>query len=193
MRELAILTFITLDGVMQSPGSPQEDPSGGFTGGGWAADYWEGVMAQVREEAMAQPYDILFGRKTYEIFAAYWPHVGDDNPETRMMNAARKYVATNSLTNLDWENSVSVSGDVPSEVARLKAEDGPLIQIHGSGALIRSLLAAELIDELRLWTFPVIAGAGQRLFEPKSLAEKLRLKKTAACDNGVVMSVYRTA
>ena len=193
MRELATLTFVTLDGVMQSPTSPEEDPSGGFSGGGWAADYWEGVMAQVKEEAMATPYDILFGRRTYELFAAFWPKAGADNPEARMMNAARKYVATNSLTKLEWENSIAVSGDILSEVAHLKGQDGPLIQIHGSGALIRSLLAANLIDELRLWTFPVIAGAGQRLFAAEAGPGKLRLKKTAACANGAVMSIYRAA
>ena len=193
MRELATLTFVTLDGVMQSQTSPEEDPSGGFTGGGWAADYWEGVMAKVKEEAMATPYDILFGRKTYELFAAFWPQAGADNPEARMMNAARKYVATNSLTELEWQNSIVVSGDIPSEVVRLKGQDGPLIQIHGSGALIRSLLAANLIDELRLWTFPVIAGAGRRLFAVEGMPERLQLKKTAACANGVVMSIYRAA
>lgn len=193
MRELAIITFITLNGVMQSPGSPEEDPSGGFTGGGWAADYWEGVMAHVKQEAMAEPYDILFGRKTYEMFAGYWPHVGDDNAVARMMNAATKYVATNTLTKLDWENSILVSGDIPSEIARLKAQEGPLIQIHGSGALIQTLLAAKLVDELRLWTFPVIVGAGKRLFASDSMPQKLQLRKTAACANGAVMGIYRCA
>lgn len=191
MRELAILTFITLDGVMQSPGSPEEDPSGPFTHGGWAADYWEGVMDQVRREAMSHPYDILFGRKTYEIFASYWPHVGDDSLEAKRLNAATKYVASNSLTTLDWENSVLITGDITAEVARLKEEDGPLIQVHGSCDLIQALLAANLVDEFRLWTFPVVLGAGKRLFGPDLSPQKLLLQKCAPCPNGAVMSVYR--
>ncbi len=191
MRELATLTFVTLDGVMQGPSSPEEDPSDGFAGGGWAADYWEGVMEQVRSEAMAEPYDMLFGRKTYQLFAGHFPSA--EGPETQMMNAATKYVATNSLTQFDWQNSSAIGGDIPGAVARLKAQDGPLIQIHGSGALIQTLIAADLIDEFRLWTFPVVVGAGRRLFEPGSAPFRLVLKKSEACSNGVVMSVYRRA
>ncbi len=191
MRNLAILSFVTLDGVMQSPSSPQEDPSDGFTGGGWAADYWEDVMAQVRTEAMSAPYDILFGRKTYEIFAGHFPKIGDDNPDAKMMNEATKYVATNSLNRLEWKNAVVVSGDIASEVESLKAQDGPLIQIHGSTALIQSLLATGLIDEMRLWIFPVVVGAGKRLFGSGAGSHGWELVKSAPNTNGVVMCFYR--
>ena len=191
MRELAILTFITLDGVMQGPSSPEENPSGQFTHGGWAADYWEDVMAQVRQEAMAKPYDILFGRKTYELFAAHWPNVGDDNPVAKMMNNATKYVASSTLTTLEWKNSTLLTGDMVSEVSRLKEQDGPLLQIHGSWQLIQTLLAHRLIDEFRLWTFPVVVGSGKRLFGQDTPPTPLKLVKTAPCPNGAVMSIYR--
>ena len=191
MRELAILTFITLDGVMQGPSSSGGDPSGQFTRSGWAADYWEDVMTQVRQEAMAKPYDILFGRKTYELFAAHWPNTGDDNPVGKMMNNATKYVASSTLTTLEWENSTLLTGDIVSEVSRLKEQDGPLLQIHGSWQLIQSLLAHGLIDEFRLWTFPVVVGSGRRLFGQDTPPTSLKLVRTAPCPNGAVMSIYR--
>jgi len=191
MRKLAILTFVSLDGVMQGVSSPDEDPSGGFTQGGWAAPYWDGVMDQVRSEAMSEPYDMLFGRKTYEMFAAYWPNLSSEDPEARRMNEAAKYVISSTLQRLAWQNTVLVSGDVVEEVARLKERDGPLLQVHGSWALIQALLAADLIDEFRLWTFPVVLGAGKRLFGDGLMPRTLRLKKSAPSGNGVVMTVYR--
>ncbi len=190
MRNLAILTFVSLDGVMQAPSMPDEDRSGGFDKGGWAAPYWEGVMAQVRKEAMADPYDMLFGRKTYELFAGHWPEI-DDDPVARMMNAAKKHVVTSTLMELPWENSKAISGNIGKEVARLKAEDGPLLQIHGSWELIQYLLEHELVDEFRLWTFPAICGSGKRLFEPGTHPAELALVKSAPCANGVVMNIYR--
>lgn len=191
MRDLAILTFMTLDGVMQGPTSPEEDPSDQFAHGGWAVDYWDEVMAQVRREAMAAPYDILFGRKTYELFARHFPDVGDDNPEARQMNEAKKYVVTSTLTALEWNNSTPITGDIASEVSRLKKQNGPLLQVHGSGQLIQCLLIHGLVDEFRLWTFPVIVGAGRRLFGPDTAPSKLKLVKTAPCANGAVMNIYR--
>lgn len=191
MRELSIITFVTLDGVMQGPSSPEEDPTGGFTQGGWAADYWPEVMEQVMREAMAEPYSVLFGRKTYEIFAAHWPAAEESDPVARILNQATKYVATNSLVDLEWENSIAIRGDILSEVTRLKAEEGPVIQIHGSGALIQTLLAADLIDEIRLWTFPVILGSGRRLFGCGASPRSFQLKKTEACSNGTIMTIYR--
>ena len=192
MRELAILSFITLDGVMQSPTSPEEDPSGGFTGGGWGAPYWEQVMPQVYAEAMSEPYDLLFGRKTYEVFASHWPNASADDPVAVRLNSAHKYVATTSSTHpLPWERSTRVTGDVPAEIAMLKAEDGPLIQVHGSSELIQTLLKHDLIDEFRLWTFPVVVGDGKRLFGEGLAPSDLTLVKTGATANGVVMTVYR--
>ena len=166
MRELATLSFVTLDGVMQSPTGPEEDPSGGFTGGGWGAPYWEDVMPLVYAEAMSEPYDLLFGRRTYDVFASHWPSLSaGSDPVAARLNGGRKYVATRSSAHpLPWPESTRITGDVAAEVARLKAEDGPLIQVHGSVELIQTLLEHELIDEYRLWTFPVVVGSGKRLF-----------------------------
>ncbi len=193
MRELAIITFVTLDGVMQSPSSPDEDPSDGFAGGGWAADYWGEVMEQVRREAMSVPYDMLFGRRTYEIFAAHFPTSSSDDPESRMMNEATKYVATNTLTSFNWQNAIAIAGDIAAGVANLKEQDGPLIQVHGSGALIQTLMDEDLIDEFRIWTFPVVAGGGRRLFERGARSCRLALVKAEPCANGAVMTIYRRA
>ncbi|MDH3742199.1 MAG: dihydrofolate reductase family protein [Hyphomicrobiales bacterium] len=193
MRELAILTFVTLDGVMQAPGSPDEDRSGGFDRGGWAGPYWQEVMDQVQREAMATPYDILFGRKTYELFAAYWPAAGKDGPVGKMMNDATKYVATNTLSEPGWNNARIISGDIPGQIAALKQQDGPLLQVHGSWQLIQTLLAHGLVDEFRLWTFPVIVGAGKRLFDEGAVPTGLTLVKTEPCSNGAVMNIYRRA
>jgi dihydrofolate reductase len=190
VRDLAILTFVTLDGVMQAPSMPEEDLSRGFDKGGWAAPYWEGVMEMVRKEAMASPYDMLFGRKTYDLFSAHWPDV-EDNPVATMMNNARKYVVTSDRSELTWSNSQTVSGDIAQEIKRLKSEDAPLLQVHGSWELIQFLLAKDLIDEFRIWAFPVVAGSGKRLFEHDSQLKVLSLVKSEACENGAVMNIYR--
>jgi len=192
MRELAILTFLTLDGVMQGPGSPEEDPSGGFTQGGWAANYWDEVMQQVMAEAMADPYDLLLGRKTYDIVAAHWPEAGDNNPVAKMLNSASKFVATTSTQNdIEWQNTTRITGDVAAEVSRLKAQDGPLLQVHGSCELIQTLLSHDLIDEFRLWTFPVVLGSGKCLFSQGAVPAELTLVKSETTSNGVVMGIYR--
>ncbi len=190
MRELAVLTFQTLDGVVQAPMMPDEDRSGGFAQGGWAAPFWVDVMAQVGREAMSEPYDILFGRKTYDAFAAHWPNLQND-PAADMMNAARKYVVSRGSRELSWVNSVLVSGDIPVEIEALKKQDGPLLQVHGSANLIQTLLAQDLIDEYRLWTFPVIAGSGKRFIEAGSPPNTLTIKKAETLSNGVAMTIYR--
>ena len=186
-RDLAILTFQTLDGIMQSPRFSDEDPSDGFTHGGWAAPHWDGVMEQVRTQAMATPYDFLLGRKTYEIFAAHFPDAGDDHP----MNNATKFVATSTLSKLEWKNSVSITGNIATEVSRLKDQDGPLLQVHGSWQLIQTLLSNELIDEFRLWTFPVVVGSGKRLFSEVTAPTDLTLIKADTTSTGATMSIYR--
>ena len=193
MRKLAVLSFQTLDGVMQAPAMPDEDRSGGFENGGWGAPFWEDVMAQVIQEAMAEPYDILLGRKTYEGFAAHWPHESEENPVARILNKARKYVATTSLTTLAWQNSEMLTGDVPGAVALLKQQKGPLIQVHGSPNLIQTLLAHDLIDEFRLWTFPVLVGKGKRLFEDVRAPSQLKLIKSGSTPSGVMMHIYTKA
>ena len=192
MRDLAVLTFVTLDGVMQAPAHAEEDTSGGFTHGGWAVNYWDQVMAQVNEEVMAAPFDLLFGRKTYESFAAHWPNVSND-PHADKLNNARKYVVTSTLSNLEWKNSTPITGDIGAEVSRLKEEDGPLLQVHGSSQLIQTLLVHSLVDEFRLWTFPLVLGSGKRLFERGVVPTDLTLQKTKSTSNGVVMSIYRRA
>ncbi|TQV83805.1 dihydrofolate reductase family protein [Denitrobaculum tricleocarpae] len=186
-RELAILTFQTLDGVMQAPRLPDEDSSGGFTRGGWADPHWDGVMEQVGKFAMAEPYDLLLGRKTYELFAPHFSGAGDTNP----MNSARKYVATSTLSQLDWNNSVALSGDVAQDVKALKSQDGPLLQVHGSWQLIQTLLAEHLIDEFRIWSFPVLVGPGKRLFGEGAMPRALKLVKSDTTSSGAVMSIYR--
>jgi len=190
MRELAILTFVTLDGVMQAPAQPDEDPSGGFQRSGWGWPYWEEVMAQVGQEAMQEPYDLLLGRKTYESFASYWVNA-EEGAETNTLNDSTKYVATNTLTNLEWQHSIALNGDIAAEVAKLKAQDGKLLQVHGSWQLIQLLLAHDLVDEFRLWVFPLTVGPGKRLFDEDTAPKNLQLVKTASTPNGVVMTIYR--
>lgn len=147
-RELAVLSFVTLDGVMQSPSMLEEDPSGGFTQDGWAAPYWEGVMSHVERIAMSEPYDILFGHKTYDIFAGHWPNARRSDLGDQL-NAARKYAATSQTAPLSWENSHALDGDVAKAVQELKDQDGPLLQVHGSSALIQTLQAHDLTTNFR--------------------------------------------
>ncbi|MTI31390.1 dihydrofolate reductase family protein [Xanthovirga aplysinae] len=189
MRKLAILTFQTLDGVMQAPKEPEEDKSNGFEQGGWADPYWDKVMAQVREEAMAEPYDLLLGRKTYELFAPHFSNLKVES-EGNLLNDATKYVATNTLKKLDWQNSFPIRGDIAKQVAGLKSQDGPLLQVHGSWQLIQTLLKFDLVDEYRLWTFPLILGEGKRLFQQGLPPKNLTLLKSASTSNGVGMSIY---
>ena len=191
MRELAALIFQSLDGVMQAPGAPDEDTSGGFSSGGWATEYWGPVMEQVLLEAMGEPYDVLFGRKTYEGFAAHWPAQGDSNPVAQILNNARKYVVTSTLDELDWSGAHAVAGEATDSVSALKRADGPLLQIHGSWQLLQRLLEAGIVDELRLWTFPIVVGEGKRLFAEGAVPGRFELKKFATCSNGVVMSIYQ--
>ncbi len=190
MRNLAILTFVTLDGVMQAPGHQDEDLSGGFIHGGWCINFWREVMEQVMEEAMAAPYDLLLGRKTYETFAAHWPNAGDD-PIANRLNNATKYVVTSTLNTLEWKNSKRITGDIVAKISRLKTQDGPLLQVHGSCELIQSLFSHQLIDEFRLWTFPRVVGPGKRLFGQNSIPTNLTLVKKNTTSNGVVMGIYR--
>ena len=175
---------------MQAPARPEEDLSDGFRQGGWAVNYWDEVMAQVMEEAMAAPYDLLLGRKTYQSFAAHWPNAGD-NPVANILNKAKKYVATSTLNKLEWNNSIRITGDIAKQVSRLKDQEGPLLQVHGSCQLIQTLLAHELIDEFRLWIFPVVVGSGKRLFGQGMVPASLRLEKSNTTSNGVIMSFYR--
>lgn len=189
MRKLISGTFVTLDGVMQGPGAPEEDTTGGFTYGGWVFDYWDAAMGEWMDALMARPFDLLLGRRTYEIFAAYWPYQ-EDSPIGEKFNSATKFVATSSDEPLAWVNSVALRGDVPGEVAALKRQEGPDLLIQGSGVLIRSLLADGLIDELTLMTFPLVLGTGKRLFGGGTMPAALNMVDSRISTTGVVMGRY---
>jgi len=191
MRKLTILIFQSLDGVMQAPSVPEEDFSGGFTQGGWANKCWDDVMEQVGREAMNEPYDLLLGRTTYEIFASNFVNSGNNNPTAIKLNNAKKYVVTSSVNELQWQNSVRITGDIAAEVSQLKKASGPLLQVHGSWQLIQLLLSHQLIDELRLWTFPVVVGAGKRLFADGTVPTHYKLTKFDTCPSGAFMSFYQ--
>jgi dihydrofolate reductase len=189
MRKLIVSTFLTLDGVMQAPGGPGEDPSSGFAHEGWSVNYWDDQMGQVMGEAMSTPFDLVLGRKTYEIFAAHWPHATDD-PGAKPLNDATKYVVSRTLRSLDWSNSVLVGGDAGEGVAALKQQDGPELQVHGSSNLIQTLLRHNLIDEYRLWTFPLVLGPGKRLFSDGTIPAGLKLIDSKVSTTGVVIATY---
>ncbi len=191
MRKLAILTFQTLDGVMQAPKQPEEDYSGGFTQGGWANECWDDVMEQVGREAMAEPYDILLGRTTYDLFASHHGDPDRDNATGEKLTKAKKYVVTSGVEVLQWKNSEKISGDIATEISRLKQQDGPLLQVHGSWQLIQTLLKHKLIDEFRLWTFPVVVGAGKRLFADAAVPTNLKLTKFEMSPSGAFLTFYQ--
>jgi dihydrofolate reductase len=190
MRELIVNTFVTLDGVMQAPGGPEEDPSGGFQHGGWSFGYWDESMEKAMGETMGKPFDLLVGRKTYEIFAGFWPHA--DDPAAEPLNKATKHVASTTLKQLDWENSRLIEGDVPAGVRALKEQDGPELQVHGSANLIQTLLQHGLIDEFRLFIFPVVLGTGKRLFDGGAVPTGLEVTESQVSSTGVLMATYRT-
>ncbi|NKM57374.1 dihydrofolate reductase [Rhizobium anhuiense] len=193
MRKLVAAAFVSLDGVMQAPGAPQEDPTGGFTLGGWTVNYWDEPMGQFMGGIFTDPFELLLGRKTYEIFAAHWPFVEKDDLIGQVFNAVTKYVATSSAEPLAWENSIALRGDVAAEIARLKQEDGPALLTQGSSGLLQTLLAHDLIDEFRLLTFPLVLGPGKRLFGQGAKPEALKLTANSVSTTGVIMSVYERA
>jgi len=191
MRELVVNTFVSLDGVMQAPGGPEEDPTGGFEQGGWSVNFWDDQMMQYMGDFMGKPFDLVLGRKTYEIFAAHWPHT--DEPGAAELNRATKYVASRTLETLEWEPSQLLKGDVGEAVARLKEEDGPELQVHGSSDLIQTLLRAGVIDHFRVMIFPVMLGTGKRLFGEGAPPGALKLVDSQVSGTGVVMATYEPA
>ena len=189
MRTLAINSFMSLDGVMQSPGGPDEDPTGGFTLGGWGVNHMdEEMMGQVAESG---PYELLLGRGTYEIFAAHWPY--DEGPIADQLNSTRKHVASTTLDEVEWNNSTLIKGDVAEYVSALKDQDGPEIQVHGSPGLIQTLLEHDLIDEFRVWIFPVVIGTGKRLFGDGAIPAALKLVDSKVSKTGVTINTYKRA
>jgi dihydrofolate reductase len=189
MRKIIVLTFITLDGVMQGPGGPTEDTSGDFTYGGWTVPYFDDFLGQIMGEQMGQPFDLLLGRKTFEIFASYWPHQDEDNP----INTATKYVASNTLTEHEWRKSVFLSGDVAAEIKKLKQQEGPDLQVHGSGNLIQTLMANDLVDDFWLKIFPVTIGAGKRLFAEGTIPASYTLVESKSSPSGVIIASFKRA
>src|SRR5947209_6243163 len=192
MRKLIVSTFLTLDGVMQAPGGPGEDDSGSFAYGGWSVNYWDEQMGQVMSEAMSTPFDLLLGRKTYDIFAAYWPHATEE-AGAKPLNDATKHVASRSHRPLEWGPSVLIEGDAAEGIAALKQGDGPELQVHGSGNLMQTLLRNNLVDEYRLWIFPLTIGSGKRLFSDGTIPAGLKLVDSKVSTTGVVIGTYEPA
>jgi len=190
MRRLIASTFASLDGVMQAPGGPEEDPTGGFTLGGWMVGYDDDSTDISAAGFDGKDRELVLGRRTYQIFEAYWPYQPDDHPIARTFNAAKKYVASRTLRVLDWNNSTLLHGDVVSAILTLKGQPGPDLQIIGSGNLIQTLQAASVIDEYHVWTFPLVLGRGKRLFSEASRPSALRLVRAQVSTTGVVMSTY---
>jgi dihydrofolate reductase len=189
MRILAVNTFMSLDGVMQSPGGPDEDPTGGFQHGGWGVNYFDDEM--MKRMAESEPYELLLGRGTYEIFAAHWPY--DEGPIADHLNGTRKHVASTTLKQVEWNNSTLITGDVADYVRALKAEDGPEIQVHGSPGLIQTLLRHDLIDQYRLWIFPLALGTGKRFFGYGTIPVGLKLVDSTVTKSGVTVNTYERA
>lgn len=192
MRKIIAITQITVDGVMQGPGGPEEDPRSGFSHGGWAMPFGDEVMMKTLGETIAGEFDMLLGRWTYDLFASYWPKQGD-NPIAKAFNKATKYVVTHSGDRLGWKTSQRIGGEVLEEIRRLKASDGPELHIWGSSALLQTLIAADLVDEYRLWIVPVVLGEGKRLFENGVPPRRLSLVATKSTPSGVLLNSYRPA
>ena len=189
MRKLIAAFFTSLDGVIQAPGGPEEDPTGGFAYGGWSFHHWDGVMEEFMGEGFGTPFDLLLGRRTYDIFASHWPFTEEE--PAGLFNAITKYVATSSAEPLAWQNSVKLEADVPAAVARLKQGDGPDLLTQGSSVLVQSLLAAGLVDELSLMTFPVLLGRGKRWYRDDAQAGEWEQLSSRTSTTGVIMSRYR--
>jgi dihydrofolate reductase len=187
MRKIIVLAFVTLDGVMQAPGGPQEDTDGGFQHGGWVVPQFDEQLGQIMHEQMTKPLALLLGRKTYEIFASYWPEHEDEWPG---INRATKYVVSKSRTDSLWENTSFIKDNVVDEIRRLKQEDGPDIQVHGSTQLLQTLLEHDLIDELWLKIFPVTIGAGKRLFDTGTAPAAFTLTDSETTSQGVFVANY---
>ncbi len=188
MRKIIVLEFITLDGVLQAPGGPDEDSSGDFQYGGWTVPYFDDFAGKIMTEQMKEPFSLLLGRKTFEIFASYWPQHANDWPG---INAATKYVTSNTLSSSDWENTVFLKGNIVEELKKIKAEDGPDMQIYGSGNLVQTLLKHDLVDELWLKIFPITLGGGKRLFDTGTIPVAFKLTECKTSPSGVIFANYK--
>jgi dihydrofolate reductase len=194
MRKLNVLSFVSLDGVIQAPGGPEEDPTGGFKHEGWVVGYFDDFLMKVMVKQTSRPFDLLLGRKTYEIFAAHWPYMNAaEDPFAAKLNNAKKYVASRTLAKLDWNNSELIKGDVVEGIRRIKEQDGPEIQVHGSGNLIQTLLKHDLVDELWLKIFPITLGTGKRLFAQGAIPAGFKLLENGISPSGVIVASYGRA
>lgn len=199
MRKILASAFVSLDGVMQAPGGPQEDPTGGFTYGGWTAPYWDDALSAVMGEVLSTPFDLLLGRKTYDIFAAHWPYaktegVSDIEGEVaRLFNSATKYVATHSPGALGWQNSQSLGRDVVATLRDLKKKDGPALLVQGSSNFVQTLLAHDLIDDVTLLIYPVAFGKGKRFFGDGTRPGAFKLARSTVSGTGVLVARYERA
>jgi dihydrofolate reductase len=194
MRKLVVGTFLTLDGVMQAPGGPNEDRDGSFLHGGWLVPFFDAKMGAIMTEWTQRAGAFLLGRKTYEIFAGSWPRSTDPADEiATALNSRPKFVASRTLHEVEWSHSILLEGDVAEEVAKLKAGEGGEIQVHGSGNLLQTLLKHDLVDTLRLWQFPLVIGTGKRLFGEGTIPGRFRLVDTQLATTGAVLHVYERA
>ena len=190
MRRVIVLSFVTMDGVMQAPGGPKEDTSGNFKHGGWTVPHFDDFLGKTMGEQMSRPMELLLGRKTYEIFASYWPQHENDWPG---INQVTKYVVSHKKMKLKWENSVLVIGNIAKEIKKLKAQEGPDIQVHGSGNLIQTLLKNDLVDDLWLKIFPIVLGKGKRLFAEGTVPAAFTLQESGTSPRGVIVASYKRA
>jgi dihydrofolate reductase len=190
MRRIIVLTFLSLDGVMQAPGGQKEDDSGNFKNGGWTVPYFDDALGQIMAEQMSRPFDLLLGRKTFEVFAAYWPLHPEEGAG---INNATKYVASNTLTKHDWEKTILMKGNVVEEIRKIKQQDGADLQVHGSSHFIQTLLENDLIDEFWLKIFPVTLGMGKRLFGKGTIPGAYTLVDSKTTPAGVMIATLRRA
>lgn len=194
MRKIIVLSFISLDGIMQAPGGPEEDTTDGFKYGGWTFYYFDDFAGKIMGEQLGHEYDLLLGRKTYDIFASYWPYQDEEKePIAKAFNKAKKYVISATLKSPKWNNSYVISSNVVEEIKKLKERVGPELQVHGSGNMIQTLLKNNLVDELWLKTFPVTLGSGKRLFTEGIPARSFELFSSETSPSGVIISNYRKA
>ena len=193
MRKIVILSFISLDGVMQAPGGSEEDTSDGFKYGGWTVPYADEESGKMMGEQMSMPFDLLLGRKTYDLFASYWPKQDPSGYVAGPFNKATKYVVSGSSPKLTWEKSVLIEGDVATKLKELKLQDGPMLQVHGSGNLTQTLLKNDLVDELWLKIYPVTLGSGKRLFAEGTTPAAFELIESKTTPKGVIFANYKRA
>ena len=194
MRKIVVLTFVSLDGVMQAPGGREEDPSGDFKYGGWTYPYFDEFAGEVMGEQMTPPFDLLLGSKTYDIFSNYWPKQDEsENPAAGPLNQATKYVVSHKSRELPWDKTILIDGDVVAKLKELKGGNGPMLQVHGSGNLIQTLLTNDLVDEFWLKIFPLTLGSGKKLFAEGTIPAAFELTETKASPLGVIFANYTRA